>query len=153
MESRTGNAPIQGQYVVMIESLYGCLQSILTEYEATQRYSVTANSRMIPPTVNTNLPGRPAYSIANAQIAHCLSMGMNWRAIANCFGISRRTLYRHRHNLEVQGLQYSVLTNQELNQIITDVLQRTPNAGEAYITGSLRSRGLRIQRWRIRQSS
>ncbi|KAF0028001.1 hypothetical protein F2P81_019088 [Scophthalmus maximus] len=152
MESRTGNDPIQGQYLVMMETLYGYLHTILTEYEATQRYSVTANSRMMPPTIVTNLPGRPRYSITNEQISHCLSMGMNWRTIANCFGISRRTLYRHRQHLGIQSLQYNGLTNQELNQIVTEVLQRTPNAGEAYITGSLRSRGLRIQRWRIRQS-
>ncbi|XP_047192933.1 uncharacterized protein LOC124850944 [Scophthalmus maximus] len=152
MESRTGNDPTQGQYLVMMETLYGYLHTILTEYEATQRYSVTANSRMMPPTIVTNLPGRPCYSITNEQISHCLSMGMNWRTIANCFGISRRTLYRHRQHLGIQSLQYNGLTNQELNQIVTEVLQRTPNAGEAYITGSLRSRGLRIQRWRIRQS-
>ena len=82
------------------------------------------------------------------QISHCLSMEMNWRAIANCFGISRRTLHRHRQYLGVQGLQYTIMTNQELNQIVTDVLQSTPYAGEAYVTGSLRSRGLRIQRRR-----
>ncbi|KAG1954940.1 hypothetical protein F2P79_008969 [Pimephales promelas] len=32
------------------------------------------------------------------------------------------------------------------------ILQRTPNSGETYILGSLRSRGIRIQRWRVRQS-
>ena len=134
----------------MLETLCGCLYSIVTGYEPTQRrHSIIANNGMLPPTILNTLPGRPRYNITNEQISHCLSMGMNWREIANCFGISRRTL--HRQYLGVQGLQYTIMTNQELNQIVTDVLQSTPNAGEAYVTGSLRSRGLRIQRRRIRQ--
>ncbi|KAE8296881.1 hypothetical protein D5F01_LYC05655 [Larimichthys crocea] len=35
--------------------------------------------------------------------------------------------------------------------IVGQILSNTPNAGETYVRGSLRSRGIRIQRWRVRQ--
>ena len=150
--SRFGNDQSHGEYIHTMEALYGCLCSILSEHEATQRSNDAANTGLVPPTSLISFPGRPRYSITSEQISHCVLMGMTWKRIASCFGISRRTLYRHRQYLGVQALQYTVLTNQELNQIVTDILQLTPNAGEAYVIGSLRSRGIRIQRWRIRQS-
>lgn len=150
--SRLGNNPSNGEYIHTMEVLYGCLCGILSEHGAKQRSNDAANTGLVPPTILNNFPGRPRYSISSEQISHCVSMGMNWKRIASCFGISLRTLYRHRQHLGVQALQYTVLTNQELNQIVTDILQLTPNAGEAYVIGSLRSRGIRIQRWRVRQS-
>lgn len=150
--SRRGNDPSHGVYIHEMQTLYGYLCSILSEYETTQRSNDAPNTGLVPPTTFNRFPGRPRYSISTEQISHCVSMGMNWKRIASCFGISRRTLYRHRQYLGVQALQYSVLSNQELNQIVTDILQLTPNAGEVYVIGSLRSRGIRIQRWRVRQS-
>nr|XP_055036502.1 uncharacterized protein LOC129423984 [Misgurnus anguillicaudatus] len=77
---------------------------------------------------------------------------MNWQRIAMCLGISSRTLYRHRQQLGVQPLVYATLSNDNLNRIVGEILQSTTNAGERYVHGSLRSRELRIQRWRVRQS-
>lgn len=51
----------------------------------------------------------------------------------------------------IQPLQYTVLTDQELTRIVTGILQRTPNSGETYVLGSLASREIRIQRWRVRR--
>ncbi|MEQ2297927.1 hypothetical protein AMECASPLE_039722 [Ameca splendens] len=51
---------------------------------------------------------------------------MNWQQIASAF-------------------------DQDLTRVVTDILQRTPNAGETYVLGSLASREIRVQRWRVRQ--
>ncbi|XP_034544131.1 uncharacterized protein LOC117816121 [Notolabrus celidotus] len=77
---------------------------------------------------------------------------MNWQCIATCLGVSCRTLYRHRQRLGVEPLAYATLSNDNLNRLVGEILQSTRNAGERYVHGSLRSRGLRIQRWRVRQS-
>ncbi|MED6240041.1 hypothetical protein ATANTOWER_015162 [Ataeniobius toweri] len=89
--------------------------------------------------------------ITSLQISHCISIGMNWQQIASAFGISRRTLYRHRQHLGMQPLQYTVLTDQDLTRVVTDILQRTPNAGETYVLGSLASREIHVQHWHVRQ--
>lgn len=62
---------------------------------------------------------------------------MTWQRITSCFGIRRRTLYRHRQILGVGPLRYAVLSNQDLDSIVTTILQNTPNVGEAYVLGSL----------------
>lgn len=135
----------------LLGSLYRCFHNLLHEHEARQR-STEVTTNLAPPTTLTGHSGQPRYSIAADQISHCVSIGMSWQRIASCFGISRRTLYRHRQILGVEPLRYSALSNQDLDRVVTNILQNTPNAGEAYILGSLRSRGLRIQRWRVRHS-
>ena len=134
----------------LLESLYSCFRNLLLEHEAGQE-STDVTNNFVPPTVLTGHPGRPRYAISSEQIYHCLSIGMTWQRIALCFGINRRTLYRHRQTLGVEPLRYSILSNQDLNRTVAEVLQNTPNAGETY-SKSLRSRGLRIQRWCVRQS-
>jgi 5-carboxymethyl-2-hydroxymuconate isomerase len=45
---------------------------------------------------------------------------------------------------------YSDISQDSLCNTIREVLQVVPNAGETYIIGALRARGLRVQRWRVR---
>ncbi|XP_028258071.1 uncharacterized protein LOC114442995 [Parambassis ranga] len=81
-----------------------------------------------------------------------MSLGMNWQNIATCVGVSSRTLYRHRQLLGIPPMSYTTLSNENLNRVVGEILQHTTNAGERYVHGSLRSRGIHIQRWRVRQS-
>lgn len=79
------------------------------------------------------------------------NLGLNWQGIASLFGIDRRTLFRHRERLGIPSRDYTTLSNERLMSIVRQILANTPNAGETYVRGSLRSRGLRVQRWRVRQ--
>lgn len=135
-----------------LETLYGCLRCLLTAHETRQRTRTDNSYALLPPPAMTGHQGRPRYSISEEQISHLVSLGMNWQSIATCLGVSCRTLYRHRQRLGVQPLTYATLTNDNLNRVVGEILQSTTNAGERYVHGSLRSRGLRIQRWRVRQS-
>uniref|UniRef100_A0A096LYP4 Integrase catalytic domain-containing protein n=2 Tax=Poecilia TaxID=8080 RepID=A0A096LYP4_POEFO len=103
------------------------------------------------PTLRTGHSGRPRYDIQCGQITYCLSLGMNWERIAACFGISRRTLYRHRQQLQIGPITYTEICDELLAGTVREILQTTPNAGERYVIGSLRSRNIRIQRWRVRR--
>lgn len=80
----------------------------------------------------------------------CLSLEMNWQRIAVCFGISRRTLYRHRQQPEIGPLTYTGMSDEVLTDIVTEILQTTPNADERHVLGGLRSRNIRTQCWRVR---
>lgn len=150
--SRFTEDPVNRQYVITLEALYRCFRSLLSGYETRQRSMEVTYNALVPPTTSTGLPGRPRYSISLEQISHCVSLGMSWQRISLCLGISRRTLYRHRQRLGVQPLAYAVMSNHALNSVVSEILQNTPNAGETYVLGSLRSRQIRIQRWRVRQS-
>ncbi len=134
----------------LLGSLHRCFCNLLHGHKARQR-SADANI-FLSPTTFTGRLGRPRYTITSEQISHCVSIGMTWQRIASCFQISRRTLHRHRLLLGTEPLRYAVMSNQELDSLVTVILQNTPNAGETYVLGNLRSRDLRIQRWRVRDS-
>lgn len=43
-------------------------------------------------------------------------------------------------------ITYSDLSNGQLRQVVNEVLQIMPNAGETYVIGALRNRGIRVKR-------
>ena len=75
---------------------------------------------------------------------------MIWAQIAKCLNISERTLYRRVEGFGINE-QFSNITNVELDELLRNVMALTLRAGESYIRGSLRSRGIHIQRWRVRE--
>ncbi|KAL2089875.1 hypothetical protein ACEWY4_014563 [Coilia grayii] len=135
-----------------MEALNEFLNVIVGSYDRRQRTEADNPHMLMPPTVMTGQQGRPQYSISRPQIQHLLSLGMNWQSIATCLGMSSRTLYRHRQLLGIQPLTYTTMSNEDLNIVVRDILQSTTNAGERYVHGSLRARGIHIQRWRVRIS-
>lgn len=138
---------------VTLEALHLCFCSIINSFQNSRSLQMSQREMLTsrgPPTIITGRPGRPQYNILPEQITYCLSLGMSWKRIALCFGISRKTLYSHRQNLQIGPLAYTTMSADVLGDIVRDILQTTPNAGERYIHGSLRSRNIRIQRWRLR---
>lgn len=92
------------------------------------------------------------YDIREGQIVALQELGFSWTSIAALFGMSTRTLYNLRQRLGLLSRHpFSSLSNEELDSLILQVLSSTPNVGQTYIQGSLQSRGLRIQRRRIRE--
>ena len=77
--------------------------------------------------------------------------GMNWRSIATCLGISDQTLYRRRIEFGLEN-NFTETTDKELDRQIQQTLNLTPYGGETYVRGSLKDRGINIQRFRIRES-
>ena len=67
--------------------------------------------------------------------------------------MSYRTILRRRHELGMAvGERFSRISDAELDKLPSNILRRTPDAGEVVIIGAVHSRGLRIQRFRIRDS-
>ena len=95
--------------------------------------------------------GRPAYNITKEMIEQLRETGMNWTSIATCLGISDQTLYRRRIEFGVEN-NFTEITNEELDRQIQETLNLTPYSGEIYVRGSLKGRGINVQRFRIRES-
>ncbi len=94
--------------------------------------------------------GRPKFLITREQLLNLRETGMTWAKIAKCLNISERTLYRRVEEFGVNE-QFANISNVELDELLRNIMALTPRAGESYIRGSLRSRGIRIQRWRVRE--
>ena len=79
---------------------------------------------------------------------------MTWSAAAEAIGVDRSTIYRRRWlfgmNTE-DGNTFSDIPDADLDTILSTIMQQSPNAGETYMQGSLRSRGIKVQRWRLRE--
>ena len=87
------------------------------------------------------------------QIEFLRSLGFTWTKVATLLQISRSTLYRR---LEEEGIDpsssYSSISNAQLDQEILAIKQHHPNDGEVLIAANLLSRGIRVQRSRLRAS-
>ncbi|XP_039681175.1 uncharacterized protein LOC120574791 isoform X1 [Perca fluviatilis] len=96
--------------------------------------------------------GRPRYNIPAVQLTHMRDLGFSWMAISRMLSVNIRTLYNHRTHLGLVDYgSFTNISNDDLGRLITQVLSQTPGSGETYITGSLRGRGIRVQRWRVRE--
>ena len=77
--------------------------------------------------------------------------GMNWTSIATCLGISVQTLYRRRMEFGVEN-NFTGITDEELDIEVQQTLNLTPYSEETYVRGSLKGRGINVQRFRVRES-
>lgn len=135
--------------ITVLESICNAVNVILRHFDS--QILQGSNNCIVPPTLRSGTAGRPRYDLTADQINHCLDLGYNWQGISLMFGIDRRTLFRHRQRLSIPSNDYTQLSDENLTSTIRQILENTPNAGETYVRGSLRSRGFRIQQWRVGQ--
>ena len=98
--------------------------------------------------------GRPTLAISSSQLEGLISLGFTYRRMAEIMGISEATLLRRRRELGLTDSNrgFATISNAELDTMVQTVISAHPNSGERMIIGSLRATGLRIQRWRVRDS-
>jgi len=104
-------------------------------------------------------PGRPRFYIPEGVIRGLHDVHGVWKEVAKEARVSYKTILRRRHqysmavsNTTGPRITYSDISDARLCEIVGEVLQVMPNAGETYVIGSLRSRGICVQRWRIREA-
>lgn len=88
------------------------------------------------------------------QLQQLHSTGMTWSSTAETLGVNRTTIYRRRKLFGMntdEAYRFSDIPDADLDTILTSLLHHSPNAGETYVQGSLRARGITIQRWRLRE--
>ncbi|CAG7831034.1 unnamed protein product, partial [Allacma fusca] len=96
--------------------------------------------------------GRPRNNIDVESIEHFFSLGFNITTISKLVGVSRMTLYRRLNEGEVSVSRYANICNNELDAVVTDILQEFPNSGYRRVQGYLQARGYTIQQSMIRES-
>ena len=94
------------------------------------------------------------YSITDGQLQQLHSTGMSWSAVSEALGVNRSTVFRRRRLFGMntdEASRFSDIPDADLDTVLTSILHHSPNAGETYVHGSLRARGIKVQRWRIRE--
>lgn len=99
-------------------------------------------------------PGRPRVVITRQQIEALREIHFSWSSIAILLGVSERTLERRREEFEMPKGRacYADISDEELDRIVSEILELTPDTGETLVQGALRHRGLLVQRRRVRES-
>ncbi|XP_031551143.1 uncharacterized protein LOC116288486 [Actinia tenebrosa] len=148
---RENNVDQENDLFMLFQNLLGVLEELIREIdkEKEQRqHRERKGTCMVPNTLRSS-GGRPMYDISKEMIENLRETGMNGKEISVCLGISESTLYLRR---QCYGLQesYVDISDEELMSTVTDILQQTPYAGESYIIGALRAKGVFVQRCRIR---
>lgn len=80
------------------------------------------------------------------------SLGFSWNDLSSLLGISPRTLRCRRLESGIGVMSYDNITNAELDNVVRNVLDITPQAGRNFVRGALQSRGVHVQRHRIQDS-
>ncbi|XP_068692640.1 uncharacterized protein [Montipora foliosa] len=102
----------------------------------------------------TGRAGRPSFQIPQEMLEDLKGFGFSWQTIADILGVSRWTIYRRVQEYGLKSMtDFSLMSDGELDNIISEYMnQHGKTTGQSYITGYLRSKGLRVQRSRVRQS-
>ena len=125
-----------------------------------QKYETVADdseepdfNRYKPSVVHTGKPGRPSLHIDMEAVLALKGYSFSWKMISKIFSIHRTTLWRKlkEHGLEGE-MSFTDMHEQQLDEMIGKLKQTHPLAGERTIIGMLRSKGMNIQRWKIRES-
>lgn len=104
-----------------------------------------------PPTrPNPHGAGRPVIEIRRDQLERLRTIGFSWAKIAQLLGVSVRTVYNRRQELDIQG--YSDISDADLDRLVTEILNVSDCVGETLVVGSLRHRGVRVQYSRVRST-
>lgn len=116
-------------------------------------HSASTECGYTPHTFASGTVGRPRFNITQEQLEHLLSLGFSGPRIAEVLGVSLSTVRRRMndYNLCIRSL-YSVVTDEDLDRIVSDIKQEFPNCGYRLMKGHLLHRGYRVTQARIRES-
>ena len=72
--------------------------------------------------------------------------------IAELLGISTKTLSRRRQEFQITDEQnWTSIGDGELREIMQGIMSVTPGIGQIRMLGALYSRGIKVQRWKVRE--
>ena len=110
-------------------------------------------SGYVPPLIDASMNGRPKIDIRQEQLEYLLGLGFSCPKISEVLGVSLSTIKRRMNEfgLSVTSL-YSIITDQELDAIVSQIKIDFPNSGYRLMQGLLLHRGHRVTQARIRDS-
>ena len=95
--------------------------------------------------------GRPTVDFDRSRAKQLISLGFTMVQISNALGISDGTLRRFRNQNKDCKL-YNEITDEELDSKISAIKSENSQIGEKRLLGLLKSKGIRVQRKRLRES-
>ncbi|KAJ7077621.1 hypothetical protein C8R44DRAFT_863231 [Mycena epipterygia] len=133
----------------------------LIEYVDTLLYPLDAFLSNPPFPPHTHIPrrrtgqrGHPAYDLDLDRAILLHDPGNTWEDIAIAIGVSRSMLYRHMEDggLSTARKEWSDLTNDEIDELVSEISLAHPFVGTTIVMGHLEAREVHLPRARVQES-
>ena len=134
-----------------LEDVMSCLSTLRSIYDLRRVLELSFNYQIQP--VSIGMVGRPSFNISNEQLTYLVENEFSVPQIADMIGVSVSTIRRRmtEFGLSVRA-RYSQLTEDELDEIVSEIQGQFPCCGNRQMQGHLLSRGFRVQKNRVRES-
>lgn len=92
--------------------------------------------------------GRPRLCITQCQLEAFDYLGFSVTKCANILGVSRHTIINRRTSFGMPPTRerYSQMSDTELDEMVSQMMNITPNVGERYTNGYLKQHGINVQK-------
>ena len=101
--------------------------------------------------VYTGRRGQPRFDISKRHTEFLRELNFSWTKIAEMLNISTKTLRRRREEFQINEEQsWSTINDDELQNVMQEIMSITPGIGQTRMLGALKSRGIKVQRSRVR---
>ena len=97
-------------------------------------------------------PGRPSYELSKEQLQSLVDLGFNTTQMKNLLHVSKRTVERRLALYSISAQSYSMITDADLDEVVSEIKRFNPNCGSKKLFGYLAARGIRVRRQRLRDS-
>jgi AraC-like DNA-binding protein len=94
----------------------------------------------------------PAFDIPKRLIQNLLEVDFTISDVAKLLSVSERTLHRRMQQYNISKLKFSDCSDDELDVSVASVSLEFPFCGESFLGQILRTRGIHVQRYRLRES-
>ena len=135
------------QYAILLGSIHP--NQLLAEFIDALKVLLSAMSHDRDYRTVVSHRGRPRVPIDNQQLEFLVESQFRTKDIAQIFGCSTRTIERRKRDLQLTN--YSSITDAELDDLVREITHLYPRCGEKSVSGRLHSRGIHVQRQRIRE--
>lgn len=96
--------------------------------------------------------GPPMYDIPKTVLEMFLENGCTIAYISNLLSVSERTIYRRMARFGLSKMNFSEISDNDLDLKLGEILKDFPLCGENLLRQMITLKGIRVPRWRLRES-
>lgn len=96
--------------------------------------------------------GAPMFQIPRSVLECYLEQNLKIEEISKILSVSESTIYRRMRQYHLSKMEFSTVTEDELDRVVSEITKEFPHSGEGLIKQMLLGKEIKVQRWRLRES-
>lgn len=103
-------------------------------------------------TTERNQSGAPKFVVPRNALETLIESGFQISDIAKLLSISESTVYRRMRQYKISKREFTSISDNALDLVLTEIMNSYPSCGESLLKQMIHQKGIRIPRWRLRDS-